>query len=204
MIGQIEQALSADGLAGSTYLLFSSDNGLHAGQYRLMPGKLTAFDTDIRVPLVVTGPGVPADSTTPLIAENVDLAETFAAIGGTQLAGDGHSLLALLDGRSPAGWRNAALVEHQGPHLSVHDPDYQLPASGNPNTYEAMRTGSFLYVEYSDGEREFYDRRTDPFELHNVAGTLTRAQLDRLHAELTALERCHGAQACWSAMHVPG
>ena len=60
MIGEIEQTLSADGLSGSTYLVFSSDNGLHTGEYRLMPGKLTAFDTDIRVPLVVSGPGVTA------------------------------------------------------------------------------------------------------------------------------------------------
>ena len=60
MIGEIEQALTADGFVRNTYLVFSSDNGLHTGEYRLMPGKLTAFDTDIRVPLVVTGPGVPA------------------------------------------------------------------------------------------------------------------------------------------------
>ena len=47
-----------------TYLVFSSDNGLHTGEYRLMPGKLTAFDTDIHVPLVVIGPGVRAGATT--------------------------------------------------------------------------------------------------------------------------------------------
>ena len=47
-----------------------------------------------------------------------------------------------------------------------------------------MRTDSFLYVEYADGEREFYDLRTDPFELHNIADRLTRRQLSRLHAEL--------------------
>ena len=33
-----------------------------------------------------------------------------------------------------------------------------------------MRTQQFLYVEYADGEREFYDLRRDPFELHNIAG----------------------------------
>ena len=47
-------------MQGNTYLVFSSDNGLHMGEYRLMPGKMTAFDTDIQVPLIVDGPGVPA------------------------------------------------------------------------------------------------------------------------------------------------
>jgi N-acetylglucosamine-6-sulfatase len=201
MIGEIEQTLTAHGLSGSTYLIFSSDNGLHTGQYRLMPGKLTAFDTDIRVPLVVTGPGVPR-STTPLMAENVDLAETFAAIAGTRLAGDGHSLTAVLQGSGGTGWRNAVLIEHQGPPLSVRDPDYQQPASGSPTTYEAMRTNALLYVEYADGEREFYDLRTDPFELHNIADRLTQRQLSRLHTELRALESCHAGKACWHATHI--
>jgi N-acetylglucosamine-6-sulfatase len=202
MIGEIEQTLTTDGLSTNTYLVFSSDNGLHTGQYRLMPGKLTAFDTDIRVPLVVTGPGVPARSTTSLMAENVDLAKTFTGIGGTTLTGDGHSLVPVLGGDSPSRWRDAVLVEHQGPTLSARDPDYQQPASGSPTTYEAMRTNSFLYVEYADGERELYDLRIDPFELHNVAGRLSPRRLTRLHAELRALERCHGAKACWKAMHV--
>ena len=202
MIGRIEQTLSADGLAGSTYLVFSSDNGLHAGQYRLMPGKLTAFDTDIRVPLVVSGPGVPQGARTQLMAENVDLAKTFAALGGTKLAGDGHTLRSLFEGRTPPRWRNAVLIEHQSPPLLVRDPDYQQPASGSPTTYEAMRTNAFLYVEYADGEREFYDLRVDPFELHNIAGDLTRRLLASLHRELRALERCHGGRACWRTMHV--
>ncbi len=74
--------------------------------------------------------------------------------------------------------------------------------SGNPTTYEAMRTPDLLYVEYRDGEREFYDLRSDPFELHNLAGALTLEQLAGLHAELATLELCHGASACWAAGHV--
>jgi len=202
MIGQIEAALRTNGLARNTYLVFSSDNGLHTGEYRLMPGKLTAFDTDIRVPLVVTGPGVPAAVSTGMMAENVDLATTFAAIGGISLPGDGHSLLPLLNGQTPADWRNAILVEHRGPRLSVLDPDFQQPVSGNPTTYEAMRTRGFLYVEYADGEREFYNLRTDPYELHNIASRLSLAKLAALHAELRRMERCHGGKACWTAMHV--
>jgi N-acetylglucosamine-6-sulfatase len=202
MIGRIEQALSANGLSGSTYLVFSSDNGLHTGQYRLMPGKLTAFDTDIRVPFVVTGPGVPSGESTPRMAENVDLAKTFAALGQTTLRGDGHSLKSLFEGKSPGRWRNAVLIEHESPPLQVRDPDYQQPASGSPTTYEAMRTRAFLYVEYADGEREFYDLRHDPFELHNIAARLAPGQLSVMHAELRALERCHGGKGCWKSMHV--
>jgi N-acetylglucosamine-6-sulfatase len=202
MIASIEETLAADGVARNTYVIFSSDNGLHTGEYRLTPGKLTAFDTDIHVPLVVTGPGVPADSTTAAMSENIDLAKTFAGIAGTTLPSDGHSLLPLLRGKDPRHWRDAILVEHHGGIMSVRDPDYQQSASGSPTTYEAMRTHQFLYVEYADGEREFYDLRADPFELDNLAPELTKMQLRALHGDLRAIERCHNGRACWAAMHL--
>jgi N-acetylglucosamine-6-sulfatase len=202
MIGRIEKSLAAEGIANNTYLVFSSDNGLHTGQYRLMPGKLTAFDTDIHVPLVVVGPGVTPGSSTDAMTENIDLAKTFAAIGGTSMDGDGHSLVPLLLGARQTDWRNAVLIEHRGPHQAFNDPDFQQPASGNPWTYEAMRTRDLLYVEYIDGEREFYDLQSDPYELHNLAGHLTPDQLALLHAELTRLEECHGPAACWAAGHL--
>ncbi|HET7048823.1 MAG TPA: sulfatase-like hydrolase/transferase [Solirubrobacteraceae bacterium] len=202
MIGRIEGALTTAGVFNNTYIVFSSDNGLHTGEYRLMPGKLTAYDTDIHVPLVITGPGIRPGTSTDRMAENVDLAETFAALGHTRLDGDGHSLVPLLYGAGAARWRSAILVEHQGTRESMRDPDRQQPASGSPTTYEAMRTSRFLYVEYADGEREFYDLRSDPFELHNQAGSLTASQLALLHRDLLRMKRCHDAIACWSAMHV--
>ncbi|MGZ4311910.1 MAG: sulfatase family protein [Solirubrobacteraceae bacterium] len=202
LIAKVRAALARHGLSGDTYVVFSSDNGLHTGEYRLMPGKLTAFDTDIRVPLVVAGPGVRAGTTTDAMTENVDLAETFAALGGTSLAGDGQSLVPLLHGQDASGWRTAILVEHHGRSLTGEGPDQQAPLSGNPPTYEAMRTRRFLYVEYTDGEREFYDLRTDPYEIDNLAGSLSPGQIDQLHAELTRLQDCHGSAACWAAGHV--
>ena len=63
MIGALQLALAKAGVARNTYFVFSSDNGFHMGEHRLLPGKQTAYDTDIRVPLVVTGPGVPAGKT---------------------------------------------------------------------------------------------------------------------------------------------
>jgi arylsulfatase A-like enzyme len=165
-----------------------------------MPGKLTAFDSDIRVPLIVDGPGVVAGARTTAISENIDLAETFATIGGTSLAGDGHSLTSLFSGVTPVDWRTAALIEHHGPKLRGSDPDFQQRASGKPPTYEAMRTAWFLYVEYADGEREFYDLRTDPFELHNLAGQLAGSTLTQLHQAILTMKGCHGEEPCWAAM----
>jgi arylsulfatase A-like enzyme len=204
MISQVRAALEADGLANDTYIVFSSDNGLHTGEYRLTPGKLTAFDTDIHVPLVVTGPGVPAGISNDAMTENVDLAATFAQMAGTTMdTGDGHSLLGLIHGYIPDDWRNAILVEHHGPKPDRQDPDEQDRASGNPPSYEAIRTPEFLYVEYQDGEREFYDLRSDPYELQNLAGILTPTDLATLHAQLTRFEACHGAADCWAAGHLP-
>lgn len=203
MIGRIEAELVTTGQTRNTYFVFSSDNGYHTGEYRLMPGKLTAFNTDIRVPLVVSGPGVPAGTRTSAITQNIDLAETFAAMGGTSLSADGHSLMPLLTGQSVPGWRNAALVEHHGPDFNPSDPDRQTGLSGNPTTYEALRTADYLYVEYRDDEREFYDLRSDPFQLHNTIASLTLPQLGQLHTELAQLEGCHTATSCWAASHVP-
>jgi arylsulfatase A-like enzyme len=201
MIGRIQAALIANGVQGNTYVVFSSDNGLHMGEYRLMPGKETAFDTDIHVPLIVTGPGVPAGTSTDAMAENIDLAKTFEGIGGTSLPSDGHSLLPLLHGMVPIDWRDAILVEHRHDNARS-DPDYQGRGSGNPPSYEAMRTSDSLYVEYANGEREYYNLALDPFELTNLAPYLTPTQLATLHTELVTMEQCHSGPACWTAMHV--
>jgi N-acetylglucosamine-6-sulfatase len=203
MIGEIQGALRASGHLSDTYIVFSSDNGLHMGQYRLMPGKGTAFDTDVRLPLIVTGPGITAGTVLTQLAENIDLAPTFAAIGHAHLQVDGHSLLALLLGTRPLVWRNAVLIEHHSAVGSSNiDPDSQPPESGNPGSYHAIRASGFLYVEYADDEVEFYDLRRDPSELHNIASRLSKRQRRQLHRELRALKYCSGANSCWKAMHI--
>ena len=156
---------------------------------------------------MIAGPGVPTAASTAAMSENIDLAKTFEAIGGTEMPSDGHSLLPVMavGGEIPFDWRNAILVEHHGPDLDDGgdtDPDSQDRLSGNPPSYEAMRTPNYIYLEYRDDEREFYDLRNDPFELHNVVSRLSATQLAQLHDELTGLENCHTGDACWAAGHV--
>ncbi|HEX5145898.1 MAG TPA: sulfatase [Conexibacter sp.] len=208
MVGRLQRRLRALGVARNTYVVFSSDNGFHLGQHRLTPGKLTAYDPDVRVPLIVTGPGVPAGRTVDAMTENTDLCPTFAQLAGAPAPpnADGHSLVPLLhpssDTATASDWRDAVLIEHHGNVDGPSDPDLPPAGSGNPPSYEALRSKDALYVEYADGERELYDLASDPFELRNLADDAAPALLSALHERLTALATCHGAAQCWAAGHL--
>jgi N-acetylglucosamine-6-sulfatase len=201
MIGDLQAAVAAIGEDKNTYFVFSSDNGYHMGEHRLMPGKMTAFDMDIRVPLIVTGPGVPAGRTIEEIAENIDLHSTFTELSGAAAAAkvDGRSLVPLLHGQSVLEWRTVALIEHRGPHRDVNDPDAPGRRSGNPPTYEAIRGRTFLYVQYADGAKEYHDLASDPYELRNTFSSLPSKEQASLSAALAAVKGCQGAESCWAA-----
>ena len=201
MLSQIRARLDRLGVAGNTYIVFNSDNGFHLGQHRLMPGKMTAFDEDVRVPLIVTGPGVPAGLTVGAIAQNVDLRPTFDALAGTvpQERVEGHSLADLLHGRPAGPWRQTALIEHEGPDLDPSDPDYQSAPGGNPVTYEAARFAGGLYVESANGEREYYDLTRDPDALTNLYGRLDEERRRALSQRLHRLTQCATPVGCFDA-----
>ena len=198
MIGHLQNRLQADGVANNTDIVFSSDNGYHMGEYRLLAGKQTAFDTDVHVPLIVSGPGIAANANSDRLASNIDLAATFEAIGGASAAPteDGVSLLPVLQGQDPGSWQRAVLVEHHGPDDTPGDPDAQTQKHADPPSYEAVRTTDALYVVYADGEQEYYDTATDPDELINIA---SQGVPPALVTALKALQNCHSAPACQAA-----
>ena len=202
LIGAVEHALSAAHLTGSTDIVFSSDNGYHMGQYHLRPGKMTAFDTDIEVPLIASGPDI-AHRTITAPAENIDLRSTFDAIAHTSPPRnvDGHSLLGLLGGTTPHSWRNGSLVEHHGPDTTPGDPDHPGKFSGDPPSYTALRTKIYTFVQYENGRRELYNHARDPHELHNLVHQAPSDLLRRLHREVYRIRHCHGAVSCWRAAH---
>jgi N-acetylglucosamine-6-sulfatase len=203
MLAALRTTLTRAGVARNTVVVFTSDNGFHMGEHRLNPGKQTAFDTDVRVPLVMAGPGIRDGATVTQPAENVDLRPTFGDLAGVATPGDvdGRSLHPLLAGAAPVGWRSTALIEHHGPDTRPGDPDYPAPFSGNPPTFSAIRTTRYTYVEYTGGVTEYYDHAADPYQVHNIAAQLPAATREQLHRQLTALTACHGAAACWSAAH---
>lgn len=201
MIGHLQTALRQTGQLRNTVFVFSSDNGFHTGQYRLMPGKLTAFDTDLKVPLVIAGPGIAHGSTNADLVQNVDLAPTFDNLAGARMPGapgsvDGHSIVPLLHGQH-VSWRAVDLIEQWGEAgIAPADPDAQTAAAAHPPRYTALRSSDWTYVKYSTGEHEFYDRQTDPYMLDNIYSQLTPQQTTDLDAMVTALSTCAGPN-CW-------
>ena len=201
LIGTLRDALAARGQLSNTYIFFTSDNGLHMGEHRLAAGKQTAFETDIHVPLVVTGPGVPRGWRMPQLTSTIDLFPTFMQIGNARVPQgiDGRSLKPLLAGQTVSNWRKAVLVEHHGPDITRGDPDFPGPYGGNPPSYQAIRTGNGTYVEYSNGDLEYYNLRKDKFQLSNTANSLSRVARGNLHAQLSAISDCSGLASCWTA-----
>jgi arylsulfatase A-like enzyme len=217
MIGDLIGSLRDSGKLANTYFVFTSDNGFHIGQHRMPPGKNTAYDEDTRVPFVVRGPGVPAGRTVDALAGNVDVAPTLADLAGVKSPGfvDGRSLVPLMRPGTPKTWRTAYLLEHgHGPGTK---PPLKPPKNGvleppellSPSTrekfylapYEGVRTGRYVYVEYSTGERELYDLARDPNEMHNLAldkSPPTVSLLASFAARLKKMRACKG-RACDAA-----
>jgi arylsulfatase A-like enzyme len=204
MIASLQATLAATGHDKDTFIVFSGDNGYHMGEYSLHAGKQTAFDTDINVPLIVTGPGVPAGTVVDAVTENIDLCPTFSDLGLTAppATAAGKSLVPFFLGQKPADWRNVALIEHHGTD-DPSDPDSE-PGSGDPPTYEAIRLQDEVYVEYSTGEKEYHDVSKDPYELTNSYGALPQTKSDALHTTLVAARSCTDAASCWAAQHYTG
>lgn len=196
MISGLAEELRANGKLENTYIVLSSDNGYHLGEHRLAQGKRTAYEESIRVPMTVRGPGVPSGEVVRQQALNIDLAPTFAELGGADTPDfvDGRSLAPFLKGTPPKDWRTAFLVEHTGGGKKGFSKD--VP------DYEALRTEEHKYVEYGTEERELYDLRADPYEMQSLHESADPELAARLESRLAALRRCSGSE-CWSAEDGP-
>jgi arylsulfatase A-like enzyme len=108
--GVVEELESAGELK-NTYIFFSSDNGLLMGEHRILGGKGPPYEQSIGVPLAVRGPDIPAGRVSDQIALNIDLAPTFAGLGGatappswTGAPSSPPSRKARLPGARPSWW----------------------------------------------------------------------------------------------------
>jgi N-acetylglucosamine-6-sulfatase len=122
MVGKLVGVLSETGELSNTYIVFTSENGLHLSEHRLFAMKWTAYEEAVHVsPLLVRGPGVPRGVSRSQMELNNDLSPPSPLGQGLTLPSsvDGRSLSSLLSTSPPTSWRNALLVEHWL-HPTVH------------------------------------------------------------------------------------
>ena len=117
MAGKLVGALKDANQLNNTYIVFASDNGYHQGQHRLEFGKNSAYEEDIRIPLMIRGPGIPAGIKKGAMVLNNDFAPTFARWAGVTPPAfvDGRSFASLIDGNpetGPSSWRTAFEVRY--------------------------------------------------------------------------------------------
>jgi N-acetylglucosamine-6-sulfatase len=184
-----------------TYVVLTSDNGFHLGQNGLGRGKGTPYDTDVRVPLLVTGPGV-VPGTRREVTSNIDLAPTFEELAGLAPAPyrSGLSLVPTLT--QPALVRQSyAFLEHTQQTLTGNDPDaaFTGPELDRIPSFTAVRSRTALLARFDLDPRrgrvqwgyEFYSYRKKRFEERNTfAAKGRRDEVAALMAKLVAFDGC--------------
>lgn len=220
--------LSAKGVLGDTYVIFTSDNGYFHGEHRTPDEKILGYENSARVPLMIRGPGIAAGSHVGELVANVDLAPTIAAWTGATpgLTMDGRSLGPFLAAPATRTRRPILLEAFMPVGSTLGFFTEQLPASGvvaRPEgtsataapgapiaaplgkavlPYEAVRTDRYVYFEYITGEHELYDLQVDPWQISSkhLDPAYLRTQI-ALALALTKLRLCRG-DACRSELPV--
>jgi arylsulfatase A-like enzyme len=209
-VGAIIEALRRSGKLANTYVFFLSDNGQFSGQHRLSIAKFLPYEPAARLPLLVRGPGIKPGSKTSELVSNIDIAPTILGLTGARLPGgfDGRSIRPFWKDTSRRTRRPLLLESYIGPNDAPADgltSGAGASASAPPRNYFAIRAGRYKYVEYTNGERELYDLKSDPAELANrIAVPAWRPVATVLGRELDRLKGCRGATCRAATVRLPG
>ncbi|MEY3175483.1 MAG: hypothetical protein RLZZ436_3397 [Planctomycetota bacterium] len=187
-VGRVMQSVDQLGLADSTYVIYMGDNGASGNRgSALRGGKGGVWEGGIRVPFIVRGPGVSANSWCHTPVVGFDLLPTFCDWAGIPAARlppnvEGGSFAALLanDGRGE--------VRRSRDFLVFHFPHYQ----GSDGPQSALLRGTTKLIRFlEDDHVELYDLASDIGESSDLAATQqnTAKELNRQLTEyLTAID----------------
>jgi arylsulfatase A-like enzyme len=202
-IANATDLLRRRGELDDTYFVFYTDNGAHFGQHRFGHGKLQPYEEDVNFPLIVRGPGIRPGAVNTELVGNHDVAPTIAEMAGATAPPfvDGRSFLGLAKNPATTPWPRTAI-------LSERETD-----SEPPNRWDMLRMkdgeGVKVYTRHQNGEKEYYDLKQDPYQLHNALGPADTAYpppngATRAYYEerLDALYVCAG-QSCRTAEDAP-
>ncbi|MCF7818929.1 MAG: sulfatase [Kiritimatiellales bacterium] len=185
-VGRVLDYLEQTGLSKSTIVIYSADNGWYLGELGLFD-KRFMYEPGLRVPLMVSGPGIKAGSLPAEYVANIDLAPTFLDLAGLSIPNSmqGRSLLPLLHGETPADWRTSIYYRY-----------YHDPGDHNTHAHLGVRTATHKLIYYwKQNAYEMFDLTKDPTEQHNLLygdgsnDPAVAAKFAELKAEILRMQR---------------
>lgn len=179
LLGSLVAELERLKLADSTTVVFFSDHGFHLGDHGGLWAKLSAFDRATRVPLVMSGAGVPRGQVVEAPVELLDIFPTLAQLAGLPLPPklDGMSLVPALRGER---------LERSAASMVYH---YDVAAKRDVLGRTIIARDA-RYTEWDQGKAgsELYAHATDPGEYRNRVGdSALQPQLTRAKQALAEL-----------------
>ena len=85
LVGKVVDEVEALGELDNTYFFMTSDHGFHFHELRMGVGKWSVYETDVRVPMLVVGPGVEQNATLEgVVGSHIDLAPTWMELAGVE------------------------------------------------------------------------------------------------------------------------
>ena len=159
-VGAVLDFLKESGLAESTLVIYTSDNGFLWGEHGLID-KRHFYEESVRVPLLAWGSGVSkAGMEIEQMIQNIDIAPTVLEMAGLQKPEHmvGESFLPLMSGKQTA-WRNRIFYAYYW--------EYDFPQTP---TMHGVRTDRHKLIRYHGiwDTNEFFDLMNDPHETRNL------------------------------------
>lgn len=181
-VGRLLEWIDSHGLRENTLVIYTSDQGFFLGDHGLYD-KRFMYEESIRMPFLARWPaGIPAGRSIDALAINCDFAPTFLELAGQPIPSDmqGTSLLPLLRGERPSGWRSSFYYRY------YHDPGHH-----NTRAHYGVRTDTHKLIYFWRKQQwECYDLVKDPQELHNIyAEPSAQPVVAKLKAELERLKK---------------
>lgn len=168
--------LKQSGEWAATVFAFTSDNGYYLGEHRRRSGKVRAHEPSLRVPLLVTGPGMRAGADRYDPITTIDLSASILDLAGARppRRTDGVSRVRTMR-HGDVGWTTAVLNEA----THTDGAGRRAPGFSDPRTSIGVRTARYSYIRARSGEDELYDLLRDPLQQRNVHGRPGYATVER-------------------------
>jgi arylsulfatase A-like enzyme len=188
-VGRVMDSIDKLGLAETTYVIYMSDNGAGGGKRTgLNGGKGTMWEGGIRVPFIVRGPGVVANSWCDVPVVGYDLSPTFCEWAN----GPAVQLPKKIEGGSIASLlanNGKGEVKRAREELVFHFPHYQ---SDDDGPHSAIRMGDLKLIHFYESDREvLFDLSKDIGEQRDVSKQMpaeTKQLSNRLQKYLAAVD----------------